>query len=93
MEDVLVLDQMLDQFKDDLLKAFNEYSRHRNPDAEAICDLAMYNYVEVMHLAQKFYNARVYARSRVWVCRRRSHVCFPDARPGGKTVVSPAQKV
>ena len=27
--------------------AFEEYSRTRNPDAEAICDLAMYNYIEV----------------------------------------------
>lgn len=27
--------------------ALSEYSRVRNPDAEAICDLAMYNYIEV----------------------------------------------
>ena len=27
-----------------------EYSRIRNKDAEAICDLAMYNYIEVHNL-------------------------------------------
>lgn len=27
--------------------AFAEYSETRNKDAEAICDLAMYNYIEV----------------------------------------------
>ena len=31
----------------DLGTALEEYSRIRNPDAEAMCDLAMYNYVEV----------------------------------------------
>ena len=47
MEDVVVLDKMLNEFPDNRLKAFNEYSKFRNPDAEAICDLAMYNYIEV----------------------------------------------
>ncbi len=28
-------------------KVFRAYSVYRNPDAEAICDLAMYNYIEV----------------------------------------------
>ena len=47
MEDVLVLNDMLQQFPGDRKKAFEEYSKHRNPDAEAMCDLAMYNYIEV----------------------------------------------
>ena len=47
MEDVLVLDEMLNKFPSDRKKAFEEYSKHRNPDAEAMCDLAMYNYIEV----------------------------------------------
>ena len=47
MEDVVVLEDMLNRHPTDRLKAFNEYSKNRNPDAEAICDLAMYNYVEV----------------------------------------------
>lgn len=47
MEDVTVLDRMIRDYPDDRLKAFDEYSKFRNPDAEAICDLAMYNYIEV----------------------------------------------
>ena len=30
-----------------LASTLAEYSRTRNPDAEAMCDLAMYNYIEV----------------------------------------------
>ena len=49
MEDVLVLTEMMfEKYPNDRLKAFEEYSKHRNPDAEAMCDLAMYNYVEVI---------------------------------------------
>ena len=47
MEDVVVLDEMMRKYPGDRLQAFEEYSRNRNPDAEAMCDLAMYNYVEV----------------------------------------------
>ena len=47
MEDVLVLEDMLKQHPDDRKKAFEAYSLHRQPDAHAIVDLAMYNYIEV----------------------------------------------
>ena len=49
MEDVFVLDEIMERFPlaSDRKKAFEEYSRIRNPDAEAMCDLAMYNYIEV----------------------------------------------
>ena len=53
MEDVLVLDQMMEKFPNDRLKAFQEYSKHRSPDAQAICDLAMYNYIEVIKKINK----------------------------------------
>jgi len=46
-EDCLVLEDALDKFDDNLDMALEEYSRNRNPDAEAMCDLAMYNYIEV----------------------------------------------
>jgi kynurenine 3-monooxygenase len=46
MEDCLVLEDSLDT-AGDLGDALEHYSGHRNPDAEAMCDLAMYNYVEV----------------------------------------------
>jgi len=53
MEDVVVLDEMLEKYKGDRLKAFEAYSVHRNPDAEAMCDLAMYNYIEMRDLVAK----------------------------------------
>ena len=42
-----VLDDAFDKHGDDISKALEDYSKHRNPDAEAMCDLAMYNYIEV----------------------------------------------
>jgi len=53
MEDVVVLDEMMRRHPGDRLSAFRDYSAHRNPDAEAICDLAMYNYVEMRDLVAK----------------------------------------
>lgn len=50
MEDVLVLESFFDKYPGDRAKAFEEYSKHRNPDAEAIVDLAMYNYIEMRDL-------------------------------------------
>ncbi|XP_059095648.1 kynurenine 3-monooxygenase-like [Tigriopus californicus] len=53
MEDVLILDQYLDKYPQSRLKAFEEYSRTRNIDAKAMCDLAMYNYIEMRDLVAK----------------------------------------
>jgi len=53
MEDCVVLDDAFDRHGDDISKALEDYSRHRNPDAEAICDLAMYNYIEMRDLVNK----------------------------------------
>lgn len=53
LEDVVVLDEMMEKYKGDRLKAFEEYSIKRNPDAEAICDLAMYNYLVMRDLVTK----------------------------------------
>lgn len=50
MEDCVVLDEILDRCGDELGKALPLYSKTRNPDAEAIVDLAMYNYVEMRDL-------------------------------------------
>ncbi|XP_038048275.1 kynurenine 3-monooxygenase-like [Patiria miniata] len=49
-EDCIVFNQFLDKFNNDFAKALPAYSEHRNPDAKAICDLAMYNYVEMRSL-------------------------------------------
>jgi len=53
MEDVLVLDEMFKRYPNDRKKVFEEYSKHRNPDAEAMCDLAMYNYIEMRDLVAR----------------------------------------
>ena len=54
MEDTLVLDYFMhEKYPNDRLKAFQEYSKNRNPDAEAMCDLAMYNYIEMRDLVNK----------------------------------------
>lgn len=47
MEDCVVLDELLEEYDDDLAAVLPAYSAKRNPDAEAIVDLALYNYTEV----------------------------------------------
>ncbi len=54
-EDILVFDQIFSKHldgktvptPDQLTNILKEYSEFRNPDAEAICDLAMNNYIEM----------------------------------------------
>lgn len=45
-EDCRLLDQLILKYED-ISVALKEFSAVRNRDAEAICDLAMYNYLEV----------------------------------------------
>lgn len=59
-EDCLVMHTILDKHHGDLAKALEEYSVTRNPDAEAIIDLAMYNYLEM----------RDHVNSRLFVLRK-----------------------
>lgn len=53
MEDVTVLKNILTDYKKDIPGALQEFSRVRWEDAHAICDLAMYNYVEMRDLVNK----------------------------------------
>jgi len=53
MEDCLVLEAALDKHNGNFEKSLEEYSKNRNPDAEAMCDLAMYNYIEMRDLVNK----------------------------------------
>ncbi|XP_077999084.1 kynurenine 3-monooxygenase-like [Glandiceps talaboti] len=46
-EDCIVFEELMEKHNNDLSKVLPEYSRIRNPDAEAMCDLAMYNYIEM----------------------------------------------
>jgi hypothetical protein len=46
-EDCRLLDRLMVQYNFNLPIVLQEFSSMRNKDAEAICDLAMYNYLEV----------------------------------------------
>jgi kynurenine 3-monooxygenase len=46
-EDCVVLDKLIDQYKEDWTKIFPEYQRLRKPDGDAIADLAVANFVEM----------------------------------------------
>lgn len=46
-EDCMILHQILDQNNMDIEKSLAEYSDTRQPDAEAIVDLTLYNYIEL----------------------------------------------
>jgi kynurenine 3-monooxygenase len=53
-EDCLIFDQLLDEFDDDWSRALPAFSQRRKPDAEAIADLALYNYIEMReHVADE----------------------------------------
>jgi hypothetical protein len=48
MEDCYVLNEFMDQYGDENLdKVLPAFSEFRSVDGHAICDLAMYNYIEV----------------------------------------------
>ncbi|MDX5421448.1 MAG: FAD-dependent monooxygenase [Hymenobacteraceae bacterium] len=46
-EDITVLDQMLDTFDGDWEKLFKAFERNRKPNADAIADLAVMNFIEM----------------------------------------------
>ncbi|KAK3916302.1 Kynurenine 3-monooxygenase, partial [Frankliniella fusca] len=55
-EDVRLLAGLMDALggdEGDLPAVLRRFSEHRNPDAEAICDLAMYNYIEMRDLVNR----------------------------------------
>ncbi|GFG32942.1 hypothetical protein Cfor_05503 [Coptotermes formosanus] len=51
-EDCRLLDQLLHRYED-IAVVLKEFSAIRNTDAEAICDLAMYNYLEMRDLVNR----------------------------------------
>ncbi len=46
-EDCTIFNDLLDQHGNDLAKVISLYSDHRVKDAQAICDLALYNFIEM----------------------------------------------
>jgi kynurenine 3-monooxygenase len=59
-EDILILDDILaDLDTEGVEKCLKKFTATRSADAQAICDLAMYNYEEMRHLVnQKGYYLR-----------------------------------
>ncbi|XP_067002791.2 kynurenine 3-monooxygenase [Anabrus simplex] len=52
-EDCLLLDSLMEQHHSNFPLVLEQFSTTRAPDAEAICDLAMYNYIEMRDLVNK----------------------------------------
>lgn len=52
-EDCSLLDDLLEKNRNDIAKTIQEYSKVRVKNAHAICDLAMYNYVEMRDLVNR----------------------------------------
>ncbi|KAL1122309.1 hypothetical protein AAG570_003714 [Ranatra chinensis] len=52
-EDCYLLDDVLHNYGYSIGKALEQFSKMRNPDAEAICELAMYNYIEMRDLVNR----------------------------------------
>lgn len=50
-EDTAVFSEMYDEQSENMLQLFEDYSDQRVPDANAIADLALYNYIEMRDLA------------------------------------------
>jgi kynurenine 3-monooxygenase len=50
MEDVRILNELLDQWKDDWTKVLPEYQKARKPNVDAIAELSMKNFIEMRDL-------------------------------------------
>lgn len=50
-EDVRILDEILDETSENWPLALDKYQRYRKPNADAIADLALYNYIEMRDLS------------------------------------------
>ncbi|KZC09826.1 Kynurenine 3-monooxygenase [Dufourea novaeangliae] len=52
-EDMLLLDELMERYESDFGKVLPMFTELRSDDAHAICDLAMYNYVEMRDLVNR----------------------------------------
>ncbi|GAB4330624.1 MAG: NAD(P)/FAD-dependent oxidoreductase [Flammeovirgaceae bacterium] len=73
-EDCVVLNELLDKYQDDLEKALPEFQALRIPDANAISELALQNFVEMRDLVgkpefllRKKIEARIHAQVPQWI--------------------------
>jgi kynurenine 3-monooxygenase len=72
-EDCFVFDDLLEKFDDDFDRALPAFSQRRKPDADAIAELALYNYVE---MRSKVADKNFLLRKRV---ERALEKAFPQA--------------
>lgn len=54
-EDCLILDRLMDKHDNNFGAVLEEYSKVRNKDAQAICDMSMDNYLELRSLVNSFW--------------------------------------
>ncbi|XP_076766270.1 kynurenine 3-monooxygenase cn [Xylocopa sonorina] len=60
-EDILLLDELMERYDSDFSKVLPKFTEIRCEDAHAICDLAMYNYIEMRDLVtRKSFHFRKY---------------------------------
>lgn len=52
-EDCTILNEILDDYSNDIEAVISEFTIKRQEDAHAICDLAVYNYMEMRDLVTK----------------------------------------
>ncbi|XP_060526420.1 kynurenine 3-monooxygenase [Cylas formicarius] len=52
-EDCSILHEILDETEDNIPKSIKDFSSRRRTDAHAVCDLAMYNYIEMRDLVTR----------------------------------------
>jgi kynurenine 3-monooxygenase len=71
-EDCRVLNDMLDHFEDDWDRLLPEFQESRKPDADAIADLALQNFIEMRDLVA---NENFLLRKKI---EARIHDLFPD---------------
>jgi kynurenine 3-monooxygenase len=65
-EDVRILDEILDATNGDWQQALHQYQYSRKPDADAIADLALYNYIEMRDLsAQPAFQLRLKIEKKI----------------------------
>jgi kynurenine 3-monooxygenase len=71
-EDCFIVDQLADAFDDDWSKILPAFTQRRKPDADAIADLALYNYLEMRsRVADPTFRARKAIESKL-------HRLFPQ---------------
>ncbi|XP_015589862.1 kynurenine 3-monooxygenase isoform X2 [Cephus cinctus] len=81
-EDVIILDKLMELYDSDLSKVLPAFSETRCQNAHAICDLAMYNYVEVF-----FQILRKIVSTTLCISDHLYFTCLTDERFGQEEII------